>query len=508
VINPAFRALSTAFLVTVALLLPRILLAEDALPYSSTDDLSKARIAVLQGSVYDGLVSKRFPQSTLQQYLSLTDIIAAIKSGRADAGFTDEPPFKVALRTEPELYIVGEPLVRYPIGAGFRKDRTELRDAFNQFLRGLKASGDYDKLESHWLDHDGLPQQTVEPVASGEPLVIGTTIAGIPFVATRNNKLVGFDVTLGELFANSQNRPVRFEQMDFGALIAAANAGRIDMIMASMFITDERKKRIDFSDPYFELNGIAFARIGVSAASLTTEAAADTSEVGLWGAIKASFYDNLIKEDRYQLILHGLWITLLISLGATLLGTVFGGAICWLRMSSLPALNVLGRGYINLMRGIPVLVFLMLLYYVVLAPVRIDGITVSILALGLNFAAYAAEIYRTGLNSIDSGQREAGVSLGFSEAQTFRLILLPQTIRAILPVYKNEVISLVKMTSIVGYIAVQDLTKASDIIRARTFDAFFPLIFVAALYLLLVWMLISLLDRVQGARHPQQGVRP
>ena len=131
------------------------------------------------------------------------------------------------------------------------------------------------------------------------------------------------------------------------------------------------------------------------------------------------------------------------------------------------------------------------------------AIIVAVIAFGMNFAAYGAEIYRSGIESVDRGQSEAGVAMGFTKVQAFTYIVLPQTIRRILPVYKGEVISMVKMTSIVGYIAVQDLTKASDIIRSRTFDAFFPLIMVAILYFLISWVLIQSLGYLERKTDPK-----
>jgi polar amino acid transport system substrate-binding protein len=133
----------------------------------------------------------------------------------------------------------------------------------------------------------------------------------------------------------------------------------------------------------------------------------------------------------------------------------------------------------------------MLIFYVVFASVNINPVIVAVIAFGMNFAAYTAEIFRTGIEGVEKGQTEAGISLGFTRTSTFLHIVLPQMVRRILPVYKGEFISLVKMTSIVGYIAVQDLTKASDIIRSRTFDAFFPLVMVAILYFLISWALMQ-----------------
>ena len=118
----------------------------------------------------------------------------------------------------------------------------------------------------------------------------------------------------------------------------------------------------------------------------------------------------------------------------------------------------------------------------------------------MNFAAYVSEMFRTSISSISYGQTEAGLAMGFGKVKTFRYVVLPQAIDRVLPVYRGEFISLVKMTSIVGYIAVQDLTKASDIIRSRTFDAFFPLIVVAIIYFLLAWLLSLLLGLIKTKR--------
>ena len=146
----------------------------------------------------------------------------------------------------------------------------------------------------------------------------------------------------------------------------------------------------------------------------------------------------------------------------------------------------------------------MLMFYVVFASVDVNPVLVSVIAFGMNFAAYVAEIYRAGINSIDKGQTEAGIAMGFTRVTTFLFIVLPQTVLRILPVYKGEFISLVKMTSVVGYIAVQDLTKASDIIRSRTFDAFFPLIMAAVLYLIISWLLTWALGYVEVSVDPKR----
>ena len=212
-----------------------------------------------------------------------------------------------------------------------------------------------------------------------------------------------------------------------------------------------------------------------------------------WNSLVESFTNNLIAEERYRMILDGLQVTLLITLCAAVLGTLLGGLVCFCRMSRRAWLRQAAQVYVELMRGTPVLVLLMLMYYVVLAPMDASGIVVAVITFAMNTAAYISEMLRTAILGIDRGQTEAGLALGFTGRQTFLKIVLPQVVRAVMPVYQGEIISLLKGTSIVGYIAVADMTRASDLIRSRTFDAFFPLIMTAIIYFLMAWLIGLLL---------------
>ena len=210
-------------------------------------------------------------------------------------------------------------------------------------------------------------------------------------------------------------------------------------------------------------------------------------------SVSDSFYNNLIAEDRYRMILNGLQVTLVITLCAAVLGTILGGLVCWMRMNRRPWLQKVAKVYIDIMRGTPVLVVLMLMYYVVMAPLKTTGIVVAIVTFAMNLAAYVSEMLRTSIQGIDRGQTEAGLALGYTPRQTFFRIVLPQVVKAVMPIYQGEVVSLLKGTSIVGYIAVADMTRASDLIRSRTFDAFFPLIVTAIIYFIIAWLIGMLL---------------
>ena len=214
---------------------------------------------------------------------------------------------------------------------------------------------------------------------------------------------------------------------------------------------------------------------------------------GIWQEITEAVINNLILENRYQLILDGLKTTLIITVFAAVAGTVLGGLICWMRMGRNRIAGGFAKAYIDIMRGTPVLVLLMIMFYVIMADSSVSGQVVAIVTFALNSSAYICEILRTNIESIDKGQTEAGLSLGFTRTQSFFHFVLPPAVRNSIPVYLGEIINLLKTTSIVGYVAVMDMTKASDLIRSRTFDAFFPLLLVALIYFLIAWLIGLLL---------------
>ena len=215
------------------------------------------------------------------------------------------------------------------------------------------------------------------------------------------------------------------------------------------------------------------------------------------------FVLNFIKEDRWHYLVDGLGTTLLITFFALILGIVLGAVIAMVRVTydrtgKLKFLNGIAKLYLTVIRGTPVMVQLLIIYFVIFGSVDINKIIVAVLAFGLNSGAYVAEIIRSGIMSVDIGQMEAGRSLGMNYNQVMMKIILPQAIKNILPALGNEFIVLLKETSISGYIALQDLTKGGDIIRSRTYDAFMPLIAVALIYLCMVLLLqkgISALER-------------
>ena len=229
-------------------------------------------------------------------------------------------------------------------------------------------------------------------------------------------------------------------------------------------------------------------------------------------SIAQSFTKTFITDDRWQQLLSGLGVTILITLVAAAIGVVLGFLIAMVRSTYdmqlagkkcrspkdvvLKILNAVCNVYITVIRGTPVVIQLMIMYFIVFASSR-EGIVAAFLSLGMNSAAYVAEIVRSGIMSIDKGQFEASRSLGFNYRSTMFHIIMPQAFKNILPALGNEFIVLVKETSVAGYVALQDLTYVGNLIRSRTYEAFFPLITVALIYLIIVLILSFLLKKLE-----------
>ena len=219
-------------------------------------------------------------------------------------------------------------------------------------------------------------------------------------------------------------------------------------------------------------------------------------------SFKAAFYLNFIKGAKWKWLVKGLGVTLQIALVAVIIGTVLGAVTAIIRLSyeqngkkvfgfpgfMLKVGNALCKFYVTVIRGTPVIVQLLIMFFVIMASSK-NGQLVATLTFGINSGAYVSEIFRSGFLSVDNGQFEAGRSLGLDYKQTMISIILPQALKNIFPALLNEVISLLKETSISGYIGLMDLTKGGDIIRSNTYEAFLPLIAVALIYLALVMLL-------------------
>lgn len=448
----------------------------EALDLRSENDLSGLTISCTAGNYYDTKFSKR-EDVTVFGTTTEADAINAVRQGLADVFVTDEVlmPRDVLDRLGMKLAFLGED--PFDVAYAMKKGNVSLKRQFDEFL----ASTSVEDIIGHWLRGAEVPPDPNEGDYSGaSPLrcIVAQNMEPVGYLG-EGGKWYGMDPDILTRFANYLGRPVEFRFMDVGAGIMAIEAGQADLLAGFIFVTEERSKFVDFAAPYYTCHPGYFVSAGSEART-----------IGFGDRLKMS----LITESRWKLITAGLLETLKITVFAILLGTLLGAGVCAARRSRRKWLRSAAGVYGAFIAGIPTLVLLLIMFYVVFASSGLGGSTVAIITFGLCFASSAGNIFDSSISSVPKGQTEAGLSLGFTPLQTFTGIVFPQALRKGLPLFAGECISLLKSTSIVGYIAIQDLTRASDLIRSRTFDALVPLIIITVIYFVLAWVIRKLLN--------------
>lgn len=452
---------------------------------SGEADLSGHRVAAQTGSCYEMDLSER-DDLTLLLFNSEADMLQALLSGHADVLVQDETTYNSETCRKYGIKIACKGEQQFPTALMFRKDDQALVQAMNTVQQTLQEDGTMQTLKEFWLTEAYLEDKTLRhiPAATeGEPLRVAclTNLAPISFMV--GSEWYGLEIDLLRALSTYLHRPLEIKLYNISGLMALKN-GTVDVVMGSLFVTAERQEQFAFSEPYHSFHSAYYV--------IDREAAGASSE-GFWKGLAKSLRRNLVDEQRWKYITSGLLETLKISLFAILLGSLLGVGLCAMTRSKRKWLRNFAAVYNSFMAGIPILVLLMILFYVVFAGSGLSPSAVAIVAFALDFAAGAGDIYATSLGAVPRGQTEAGLALGFTRLQTFFHIVFPQALKRGLPLFQGQCISLLKGTSIVGYIAIQDLTRAGDLIRSRTFDPFIPLLVITVIYFLLAWLIIALL---------------
>lgn len=468
---------------------------------TSIDEISDCTVGVVTGSIYDQLSLETFPNIEVAYLNTVADLPQSLMGGQVDCIVLDQPMIRFMSNEEPAIYMVEELLdtADYAYGFQLTEEGDYLRNQMDEFLTQIKADGTLAEIDEKWFGTDESKKTIDYSGMTGEngTLRLAVDATAQPFSYVANGEVVGYDVDLAAMFCIAYGYQLEVDSMDFGAIITSLCSGAYELAAGCITVTEERKESIYFSVPNYE-GGVAVAFYD------------DTyleEDGGFLESIKDSFDKTFIKEERWKLFAEGIGITVLISVVSAIIGTILGFGVCLMRRSAYKIPRGIAKGYIRLLQGTPTVVLLMILYYIVFQNIGMDAVVVAMIGFGLNFAAYVSEMIRTGIDAVDGGQVEAAKAIGFTKVQTFTKIVLPQAARHFLPVYKGEFIAMVKMTSIVGYIAIQDLTKMSDIVRSRTYEAFFPLIATAVIYFILSYILTVVLDLIQIKLDPKKGKR-
>ena len=470
----------------------------------SIHELDGKRVAIMTGSPQDEAVRQCVKDVELLYFNSNTDCLMALREKKADFYVNNTIQFPFVRQEYPEFSYINEAVIVYQNGAIFSKnDRCKaLRDEFNAFLAEITESGRLDELKEYWLNPRDW--ETLDIPDSGEKGTVHmcTCTAMKPFAFVYNNHYAGFDIAVVAEFCRDCGYGLDIKDADFSGMISGIATGKFDVAAGQIAWTEERAKSAYYSELYVEQTMVPFVRTADYVEGLDS----GDEDVSFWDSVQNSFRRTFIDEDRWQIVLEGLGVTLLITVFGFVLANLFGALFCAMTLSDNRVLRVIADIYSRIMQGTPIVVILMILYYIIFGNSDLSGVVISIFGFGLSTGAYLAQIFSGSIQSIDRGQTEAALTLGLTKFRAFTGIVLPQAIRAMLPGYFSQLIALMKGTSIVGYIAVQDLTKAGDIIRSSTYEAFFPLIASAVIYFIISSLLLSLLKAIQKKLSPRRSV--
>ena len=465
------------------------------------------RLGIRTGTSFEQLSFEYFPDKEYYYYDTDGDLLTALISNKIDGFLEDEPVGAVMHMENPDVDYIRKPIVDDDYYYGFPKDTPEsdkLKAEFNETVEKLKESGELDVLRAKWVGSDESIK-TCDTDFKGENGTIRVVLIDDtpPVSYIKDNKLCGYAVDLTMIFVKEHGYSVEFEITTPPSSLAGLSSGKYDMLASLLSYTEERAQNIDYSDKVYE-GGITMVMRAEDIPQSEGTSDKEKTKKSWLSSIKDSFHRNFIRESRYKLILQGILTTCIITLMSTLFGSVLAFLVCLYRRTGSRLANAVANLYVKLLQGTPIVVLLMILYYVIFGKSDINAIWVAIIGFSLNFGAYTSEVMRSGIESIDGGQREAALALGYTENQAFFKFIFPQAAVRFLPVYRGEIISLLKGTSIVGYIAIQDLTKMSDIIRSRTYEAFFPLIATAVIYFVLAWVLALILKLILNNLDPKR----
>lgn len=459
----------------------------------------RAELGAVTGSLYGGYCRELFPNAHISEFNNFSDVLMALRQGKVDGTMLDRPNFNAVKRTDSKLSAVNVPQYSVEIGFGFQKTEEgyALQAQMNSFLDKLRADGRLDSMLDKWYGETepsvSVPLEELKENPKTLRVSIDTTRK--PFVYMYEGKPVGFEIEALYLFCKEYGYNVEIEDVSFASGLAGLAGEKYDLVCGGLYMTPERKESVNFSDPYMVADVVM--------------ATYEKSGVGnFFASIGESFEKTFIRENRWKLIVKGILTTLLISVCAVLGGTVLGFLLYLAARSKNRALSsvtrVFTKIYSKLITGTPTLVVLMLLFYVVFGRSDLGGTVVAIIGFILTFGSFVYGQLALTVEAVDKGQTEAAYALGYSRNRTFFRIVLPQAMKMFLPVYSAEIVGLIKATSVVGYIAVNDLTKMGDIIRGNTYEAFFPLIAVAVIYFMITWGAAALLGIMQRKFEPKR----
>ncbi|MBQ4224724.1 MAG: ABC transporter permease subunit [Oscillospiraceae bacterium] len=482
---------SLSFFLTVFLLLsvifPPLCAAASEPQYHSFDELSGKKVGMITGAPFEELVRSRIPDvGEIQYFSSAPDMSVALLNGRIDAYLMNNAVGSLIANRNDGIELFPESLGDTNFGIAFAKnspERAKWQTAFDSIPQDKRLM-----LWDKWTGADDsiktIPEQSWQGANGTVKAAVCDTLEPMCYVGA-DGQLIGFDIEMILLMAEKLDVHVEFTGMEFSSLMTEVDSGRALLGAGSIVVTEEREKSVDFVN-YAPASFVLMVR----------SESGDSQKTGFFEKLSGSFERTFITDNRWKMLLSGLGVTVITAAASGALGTLIGFCLVFLRRRNNKAVNGLISVYSDLMSGIPAVVILMVLYYVIFTKADLPAEAVAICGFSLIFGARSFGVIQNAVNAVDSGQREAALALGFTEARTFREIILPQSRSIYFPILRTQLVMLLKETSIAGYITVLDLTRAGDLIRSRTMEAFFPLLVTAAVYFILTNLITKLFELI------------
>ena len=467
------------------------------------EDLKGLRCGVILGSVFQEAIARLQPDLEFRSFNNTPSAVDALRIGKVDVVPIDGVIGRQLAARHPKDFRVAFLFGNNPYGYFYRKG-SPLKAQIDPILLRMKETGELDRLVAKWCDAPDSGKVVPEAYAELRKTFTGgngslrvATYPGYePGVFLRADGIVGFEKDILQRIALEMDKKLEFVSVEMSAIIATVESGRADMGGGCISITAERAEQVDFSIPFLNAEFAALVRQTERGAGSAAGESKVSGGMPFLASLKASFIRTFVTEGRWRMMATGLGTTLFITFLAAVFGTLLAFPVWKARTSRRVAVAAGAKAYIAILQGTPILVLLMVLFYLVFGNVDIDGIWVAVIGFALNGSAYIGEALRSGIDSSPRGQTEAALALGYPPRRAFFRFVLPQAARAMLPVYRGILINLLKNTSVVGYIAINDLTKASDLVRSRTYESFFPILTTAFIYFVAAWLLAKALDRL------------
>lgn len=453
---------------------------------NSVEDLKNARIGCWPGCGYELMAQKIFPNAQYIHLYFLSDLVENLKQHKIDTFVVGKIYADELKRQGIQIDYFPQNLGDVPVGYTTAKNERgkKICNQLNEYIEKISANGELDNLKKKWFESPESERNFKKSDLSGEngTLTIVSDLQNAPFSYIYENNPIGFEIEILDKFCADYGYNYEVKLESFETLLTGVSSGKFDIGANAIEILPEREKSMLFSKPYV---------INETVAIINSE---NLTEKNFFESASERIQISIFDENRWQMYLSGTLQTVAITISSIIFGTLLGFFIFMIYREQIKFLNKIIDKFIKIMQGLPTMVLLLFFYYIIFGSINISASIAAVAVFSIILSVSVFVMLKSGVESIPKGQMEAALALGFSERRAFFKFILPQVVQIFFPSYQITINAILLETAIVGYIAVQDLTKVADLIRARTYDAFVPIVAIAIIYYILSRILIRSTD--------------